>query len=78
MVIPVGAQSSLQVRQLSALKWAVAVLLERVSCHCCVLQVLKLVDKDKDGNVHEKDLMAVAFVPLTEPGTDPFVGKDEE
>lgn len=42
------------------------------------MQVLKLVDKDQDGNVHETDLMGVAFVPLTEPGTDPFVGKDED
>lgn len=42
------------------------------------MQVLKLVDKDKHGNVHEEDLMGVAFVPLTEPGMDPFVGKDED
>lgn len=42
------------------------------------VQVLKLVDKDKDGNVHQEDLMGVAFVPLTEPGMDPFVGKDED
>ena len=42
------------------------------------MQVLKLVDKDKDGNVREEDLMGVAFVPLTEPGMDPFVGKDED
>ena len=42
------------------------------------MQVLKLVDKDQDGRVQEKDLMSVRFVPLTEPGTDPYVGKDEE
>ena len=41
-------------------------------------QVLKLVDKDQQGKVQETDLMSVAFVPLTEPGTDPFVGKDED
>lgn len=47
-----------------------------MSSHC--LQVLKLVDKDEQGKVHEQDLMGVAYVPLTEPGMDPFVGKDEE
>ena len=40
--------------------------------------MLKLVDKDEQGVVHETDLMSVAYVPLTEPGTDPYVGKDEE
>lgn len=47
-------------------------------CYCFALQVLKLVDKDKNGIVHEEDLMGVAYVPLTEPGMDPFVGKDED
>jgi len=36
------------------------------------------VDKDAQGKVQERDLMGVAYVPLTEPGMDPFVGKDEE
>ena len=42
------------------------------------MQVLKLVDKDQDGKVQQQDLMNVRFVPLTEPGTDPYVGKEEE
>ncbi|DBA80272.1 TPA: hypothetical protein ACH3X2_007499 [Trebouxia sp. C0005] len=42
------------------------------------MQVLKLVDKDEQGKVQQRDLMGVAYVPLTEPGMDPFVGKDEE
>ena len=29
-----------------------------------VMQVLKCIDKDKDGKITEKDLMGVLFVPL--------------
>ena len=53
---------------------------EQLLCDLSVsdVQVLKLVDKDEQGRVQERDLMSVRYVPLTEPGTDPYVGKDEE
>lgn len=31
-------------------------------------QVLQVVDKDEAGKVHRRNLMAVSYVPLTEPG----------
>jgi protein-L-isoaspartate(D-aspartate) O-methyltransferase len=40
-------------------------------------QTLQVVDKDQQGNVNIRDLISVRFVPLTEPGQDPYV-KDEE
>jgi hypothetical protein len=36
-----------------------------------VQQVLKCIDKDKDGNVTSRDMMGVLFVPLKDSAVKP-------